>query len=71
MLYIKVFLIISQNLQENTWVRVSFLIKLQASGCNFIRKQNLAQVFFCEICEIFNSTFLKEPLLETAKNQNC
>ena len=67
MLYIKVFLIISQNLQENTCARVSFLIKLQASGCNFIRKQNLAQVFFCEICEIFNNTFLKEPLLETAK----
>ena len=28
----KVYLEISQNLQENTYVRVSFLIKLQASG---------------------------------------
>ena len=30
----KVFLEISQNSEENTWARVSFLIKLQASGCN-------------------------------------
>ena len=32
----KVFLEISQNLQENTRVWVSLLIKLQASACNFI-----------------------------------
>ena len=36
----KVFLDISQNSQENTCVRVSFLIKLQ--GCNFIKKETLA-----------------------------
>ena len=33
----KVFLEISKNLQENTCVRVSFLIKLQASGLKFPR----------------------------------
>ena len=41
----KVFLKILQNLQANACVRVSFFIKL------------LAQVFFCEFCEIIMSTF--------------
>ena len=44
------FLEISQNSQENTYVRVSFLIKLQA--CDFIKKETLAQLFSCEFCEI-------------------
>ena len=34
---------ISQNLLENTSVRVSFLIKLQIEACNFIQKETLAQ----------------------------
>ena len=41
----KVFLEISQNSQENACVRASFLIKWQASACNFIKKEALAQVF--------------------------
>ena len=53
----KLFLEISQNSQENTCARVSFLIKLQASACNFIKKETLAQVFFCEFCEISKNTF--------------
>ena len=69
----KVFLKISQNPQENTCARVSFLIKLQASAClhqasgirhvcNFIKKQILAQVFSCEFCEIFKNTiFYRTP----------
>ena len=52
----KVFLKIPQNSQENTCVRVSFLIKLHA--CNFIKKEILAQVFSCEFCEISKNTFL-------------
>ena len=44
----KVFLKILQNSQENTGARVFFLIKLQASACNFIKKEILAQVFSCE-----------------------
>ena len=28
-----------------------------ASACNFIKKETLAQVFSCEFCEIFKSTF--------------
>ena len=39
----KVFLEILQNSQENTFARVSFLIK-------FFRKEALAQVFYSEFC---------------------
>ena len=53
----KVFLEISQNSQENTCDRVSFLIKLQALACNFIKKEALPQVFSCEFCEISKTTF--------------
>ena len=64
----KVFLEISQNLQENTCARVSFLIKLQA--CNFIKKETLAQVFSCEFCEISKNTFFhRTPLV--AASVNC
>ena len=48
----KLFIEISQNSQENTCTRVSFLIKLQAWG--------LAQVFCCEFCEISKNTFFKQ-----------
>ena len=43
----KVFLEISQNSQEKVCARISFLIKLQAEACNFIKKEALAQVFSC------------------------
>ena len=33
------------------------LIKLQASGCDFIIKGPLEQVFFCEFCKISKNTF--------------
>ena len=58
----KVFLEISQNSQENTCSRVSFLIKLQA--CNFIKKGTLAQVFSCEFCEIPENNFLYRTSLD-------
>ena len=32
-------------------------MKLQASVCNFIKKEALAQVFSCEFCEISTNTF--------------
>ena len=35
----RVFLEMSQNLQENTCATESFLIKSQAPGCNFIKKE--------------------------------
>ena len=65
-LWKKVFLEISQNSQENTCVRASFLIKLQAQACNFIKKETLTQVFPYEFCEISKSTFFTEHLRATA-----
>ena len=56
----KVFLKISQISQENTYFRVSFLIKPQV--CNFIKKEALTRVFFCEFCEISKNTFFIEHL---------
>ena len=56
------FLEISQNSQESTGARVSFLIKLQA----FIKKEALAQVFLGEFREFSKSTFFTEHLWTTA-----
>ena len=65
---------ISQNSQENTCARVSFLIKLQASG-NFAKKETLAQVFSCEFCEISRTPFLQNTsgrlLLFFGEIENC
>ena len=58
----KVFLEISQNSKENNCVRASFLIKLQAKACNFIKKETLAQVFSCKFCKISKNTFFIEHL---------
>ena len=63
----KVVLEISQNLQENTCVGASFLIKLQAEeACDFIKKETLAQAFSCQFCEISKKAFFTEHLLATA-----
>ena len=43
-----------------------FLIKLQASAWNFIKKEALAHVFSCEFCEISENTFFAEHLQATA-----
>ena len=91
----KVFLEISQNSQENTCGRDSFLIKLQAScytpaktsknlwfsdvfmgykkeGCNFIKKETLAQVFSCEFCEISkNTSFYRTTLVAASEKTIC
>ena len=58
----ELFLEISQNSQENTCARVSFLI----DSCNFIKKETLAEVFSYEICKIFKNTFFTEHLWTTA-----
>ena len=52
---------ISQNSQENISAR-DFLIKLQALGCNFIKKESVALMFFCEFCQFIRTPFLKQPL---------
>ena len=38
--------VILQGSQENTYAGVFFLIKLQVSAWNFIKKETLAQMFF-------------------------
>ena len=58
----KMFLDITQNSQENTCGRVSFLIKLQAQACNFIQNQTLGQVFSCEFVKFLRATFFIEHL---------
>ena len=50
-----------QNSQEDTCARVSFLIKLQDSACNFIKKETLAQVFSSKFCKISKNTFSYRP----------
>ena len=62
----KFFLKISQNSQENNCAKVSFLIKLQAQSCNFIKKETLTQVFSCEFYEICKNTILTDHLQATA-----
>ena len=65
----KLFLEFSQISQENTCARVSFLIKMQAYACNFIKKETLAQVFSCEICEISKNIFFhRTPLVAVSAN---
>ena len=46
-----------------------FLIKLQASTCNFIKKQTLTQAFSCEFCEIFKNILFVEHFRVTASFQ--
>ena len=76
---------ISQNSQQNTCDRVSFLVKLeacarvsflklQASGLQPYEKETLAQVFSCEFCEISKNTFsYRAPSVEKKKKKkkNC
>ena len=60
----KLFIEISPNSYQNTCARVSFFIKLQASICNFIKKETSAQVFLFEFCKIFKNTyFYRTPLV--------
>ena len=62
----KLFLKSSQNSQEKTCVKVSILIKLQASACNFIKKETLAQVHSLKLCDTFKNTYFTEDLWATA-----
>ena len=57
-LWTKVFLEISQNLQENTCAR--------PEACNFIKKETLAQAFCCELYEISKNILFIEHLCTTA-----
>ena len=62
----KLFLKISQNSQENNCARVSFLIRLQASACSFIKKETLTEVFSCEYCKTSKNIFFNTTPLVAA-----
>ena len=63
--YKKVFLKISQNSQENRCAEVSF-------SCNFNKKEALAQVVFCEFCEIgLTSKYKRQMQMFPKKVQIC
>ena len=48
--------------------RISFLIKLQASDLQFYYKMALAQVVFCEFCEMFKRTFFyRTPMMAASE----
>ena len=70
----KVFLEILQNPQENACARVSFLIRLQASGfrpATLLKKKILAQVFSCKFYEISWNTFFQRTPLVAASVYIC
>ena len=62
----QVFLKNSQNSQENTCARASFLNKVADVVCNFIKKETLAQVFSCGFCGSFKNTFFYGTPAEAA-----
>ena len=47
---------ISQNPQEKTFTRVIKFLNKVAGLHDFIKKETLAQVLFCEFCEISKNT---------------
>ena len=60
----KRFLKILQKSQENTDVRISYLMKSQRHTATLLKKETLAKVISCQFWEVFNSTpFLTEYFL--------
>ena len=53
----QVFLKFSQNWQVSTSAKVYLLITLQLDAYNFIKNENLIQVFSCQFYEIFKITY--------------
>ena len=58
----KVFLEITQNSQENTYARVSFLIKLQASESALLKKRLWHRCFPVNFAKFLRATFFTEQL---------
>ena len=66
----KAFLEISQNSQENTCARVSFLKKVSVRPAVLLKRATLAQVFFCDFCEISRNTFYdRTPLVAASASR--
>ena len=56
---------------EKHQLRVSFLMKLQASACNLIQKETLAQVFPCEFCDFYRKPLVAASRLYIYKTNVC
>ena len=52
---------ISQNSQENTSAKVSFLIKLQAEACSFVKKDSGTCVFLWILWNLKEHLFYRTP----------
>ena len=67
----EVILKISQNSQKNTLCQSFFFNKvagLRPQDCNFIKKEDLAHVFFYEVCKNFKSIFFyRTPLVAASR----
>ena len=47
------------------------LSEMHGKACNFVKKETLAQVFSCELCEISKNTFLhRAPLVAASVNSS-
>ena len=53
---------IKENSEKNICAGSPFLIKLHAEDLQLIKIETLAQVFYCEFCEIFKNTLLTEQI---------
>ena len=67
----KVFLEILQNLQENTCASASFLIKLQAEACNFVKNRLWHRCFLVNFAKFLRTPFLTEHLRWLLLNCVC
>ena len=66
----KLFLKISQYSQESTYARASFDKVAGLRPGTLFKKKTLAQVFSCEFCEIFKTTFYYRTSLVAASEIN-
>ena len=65
---------ISQNSQENIWVEISFLIKLNYVDLQLHEKRDSRAGVICEFCKIPKNTFFAEHRQTTASDYssiNC
>ena len=58
----KLLLIFFQNSQDNTWVKVYFLIGLQPVGLQHCWKETPAEKFSSKFRKMYQNTFLIAPL---------
>ena len=54
------------KITEKNLCQSLFLIKLQPSACNFMKKEALEQAFSCEFYKIFKNSFFTQHLWATA-----